>query len=185
MMVWGISSGWLALTVASYCPCRSPQCAEKNKQNLGLQANGKRGTHIDFVSNGHKIFAYLQGFMAVSTDKYSILVITNDVSISHLRQFAILYLSLLWWGHRQSHDILNILQVFNGEFQEMDSYIIYRTVASYMHFIIEVFLGTHPKIGPVNAPIYSLITVCITRCSKLKWEESRAQPSLSVSWNVW
>ena len=36
----GNSSGWLAVTVASYCPSRSSQCAEENKQNLAHERMG-------------------------------------------------------------------------------------------------------------------------------------------------
>ena len=36
----GNSSGWLAATVASYCPSRSSQCAEENKQNLAHERMG-------------------------------------------------------------------------------------------------------------------------------------------------
>ena len=44
MMVWGTPSGWLAITVASYCPSRSsPRNAQrKNKQNIGPWADGNR-----------------------------------------------------------------------------------------------------------------------------------------------
>ena len=43
------SSGWLAVSVASYCPSMSSQCTEENKQNLAHERMG------NLVETGYKV----------------------------------------------------------------------------------------------------------------------------------